>query len=90
MRIPKLSKNGEVVDLSPLKNTSRAFFLGFDPSKMSFPFKIGEKKSNSMMDPKGSDQLTETENGFMEPKYLAFKGGDCTPESSSDKVSQDP
>ena len=25
------------------------------------------------------DPITETENGFMEPKYLAFRFGDCTP-----------
>ncbi len=23
--------------------------------------------------------LNETENGFMEPKYLSFRFGDCTP-----------
>ena len=27
-----------------------------------------------------------SENGFMEPKYLAFRFGDYTPQSSSDKV----
>ena len=25
------------------------------------------------------DPITETENGVMEPKYLAFRFGDCTP-----------
>ena len=30
------------------------------------------------------DPITETENGFMEPKYYAFRFGDWTPQSSSD------
>ena len=34
----------------------------------------------------GIQSLTGPENGFMKPKYLAFRFGDCTPESSSDKV----
>ncbi len=33
---------------------------------------------------------TETENGIMEAKYKKRFGGDCTPQSSFDKVSQDP
>ena len=39
------------------------------------------------------DPMTETQNGFMEPKYLAFRFGDeVHPNSSSsdEKVSQDP
>ena len=32
----------------------------------------------------GIQSLTEPENGFMESKYLAFRFGDCTPQSSSD------
>ena len=35
---------------------------------------------------KPRDPITETENGFIEPKYLAFHFGDYTPQSSSDKV----
>ena len=34
----------------------------------------------------GSGSKSPSENGFMEPKYLAFRFGDCTPQSSSDKV----
>ncbi len=29
------------------------------------------------------DPITETENGFMEPKYYAFRFGDWTPWTSS-------
>ena len=39
--------------------------------------------------PKTNDTLgiqSPSENGFMEPKYLSFRFGDCTPQSSSDKV----
>ena len=32
------------------------------------------------------DPITETENGFMEPKWPMRFGGACTPQSSSDQV----
>ena len=44
----------------------------------------GFLSDNSISNPR--DPGSPSENGFMEPKYLSFRFGDCTPQSSSDKV----
>ena len=53
--------------------------------------KLGNKKSTRRVYPgwflhNPRDPITETENGFMEPKYYAFWRWLYTPSSSSDKV----